>query len=107
MTRLILVLATWMSAAAVASATVTPRQPLSRLGYEGLQLAGTAQPTRVEAAEAARAAESPFALTDQSEVLLNGKPCRYEDVPAHATIHLLELAADRHTILRIHFRTQK
>jgi hypothetical protein len=107
MARLILVLAGWLMVAAVAEATVAPRKEMSRLSNDALQLRTIAHPARVQDSQAALAAESPFTLTDQSEVLLNGKPCRYEVVPAHASISLLELAADRHTVLRIHFRTQK
>ena len=48
-----------------------------------------------------------FRLTATTEVLLNGRPCRYEDVPDGATILLLETATNESKeILKIHFRTR-
>ena len=48
-----------------------------------------------------------FQVTEQTEVLLDGKACRYQDVPQQATILRMEVAPDRKTVLRIHFRTGK
>jgi hypothetical protein len=56
---------------------------------------------------AGRDSPSEFVVTDRTEVLLNGKPCRYADVPGHATIVRMEVAADNKTVLRIHFQTRK
>jgi hypothetical protein len=92
---------------AVAEATVVARTEFPRLRDGALPRRMLAQPSNVQKSQTALAAEWPFALTDQSEILLNGKPCRFEEVPAQASISLLELAADRHTVLRIHFRTQR
>lgn len=50
---------------------------------------------------------SDFQMLDNTDILLDGKPCKYVQVPASATIHTLEVAADRKTILKIHFRSQK
>lgn len=48
-----------------------------------------------------------FRLTATTEVLLDGRPCRYEDVPDGATILLLETATNESKeILTIHFRTK-
>jgi hypothetical protein len=47
-----------------------------------------------------------FRITATTEVLLNGRPCRYEDVPDGATILLLETATNESKeILKIHFQT--
>jgi hypothetical protein len=51
--------------------------------------------------------EAEFAVTNQTEVLLNGKPCKYAQVPTRASIVYMELAADKKTVLRIHFQTKK
>lgn len=49
-----------------------------------------------------------FRLTATTEVLLDGRPCRYEDVPDGATILLLETATNESKeILKIHFRTKR
>jgi hypothetical protein len=43
-------------------------------------------------------------INDDTEILLDGKPCKYEDVPAGAEIVLLAVARDGRTVLKIHFR---
>lgn len=48
-----------------------------------------------------------FQMLPTTEVLLDGEPCRYSDVPSGARIITLEVAADRRTILRIHFVSVK
>ncbi len=57
----------------------------------------------------ARASDSQpdFVLTEESEVLLNGKACLFNDIPKDAEIIYLEVARDRKTVLKIHFRTRK
>jgi len=48
-----------------------------------------------------------FRITDQTEVRLNGRQCKYEDVPLDAVIILLEVDSDDNkAILRIHFRSK-
>jgi hypothetical protein len=48
-----------------------------------------------------------FVVTAQTEVLLDGKPCKYELVPGSASIVRLELGADNRTVVRIHFRARR
>src|SRR5947209_745253 len=54
-----------------------------------------------------QADELELIVTRETKVLLNGTRCRYEDVPNHARIVRMELAADRKTALRVFFRTGK
>ncbi|HEY7309253.1 MAG TPA: hypothetical protein VH643_07860 [Gemmataceae bacterium] len=50
--------------------------------------------------------DDEFRITATTEVLLNGRPCRYEDVPDRATILHLETATNESKeILTIHFQT--
>jgi hypothetical protein len=46
-------------------------------------------------------------ITEKTEVKVDGKSCQYEQVPDGADIVLLEVAADKKMILRIHFRSKK
>jgi hypothetical protein len=47
-----------------------------------------------------------FRLTATTEVLLDGRPCRYNEVPPGATILLLELASNESKeIVKVHFQT--
>lgn len=58
---------------------------------------------------AARAAKNDeFRITADTEVLLDGRPCRYDQVPDGATIVLLETVTNESKeISRIHFRSAK
>jgi hypothetical protein len=109
MFRLTLVLAVWMSLVAVASASLTPRKealpfgPAAPSTSASKLLAPAAQPAARHEANA----NADYILTDQTEVLLNDKPCKYAEVPAHARIVQMEVAADNKTVLKVHFRTGK
>jgi hypothetical protein len=46
-------------------------------------------------------------ITDETEVLLDGLRCSYEQVPDRAVITFAEVGSDRETVRRIHFRSQK
>jgi hypothetical protein len=48
-----------------------------------------------------------FFVTEETEVLLNGKPCSYAQIPAHASIVFMEVGADKKTVLKVHFRVVK
>jgi hypothetical protein len=94
-----------------------PAAKLSALALEQATGRGTrsevppAQAARLSALAreqaAGRETQSEFVMTDQTEVLLNGKPCKYADVPGDARIVRMELAADNKTVRKIHFRTGK
>ncbi len=61
----------------------------------------------IETAKAAEGeAPDQFQMTRDSEVLLNGEPCKIEEVPGSAVITKLEVSPDRRTIVRIHFRSK-
>ncbi len=80
-----------------ASASLSHRpQPSIRRDLPGLAL------TPIRPAPANR----EYRLTEKTEVLLNGQPCRYEDVPDGATIILLETVSNEdREIVRLHFET--
>lgn len=46
-------------------------------------------------------------LTDDTEVILDGRKCEYKDVPATASIAAIALAKDGRTVIRIEFKTGK
>jgi hypothetical protein len=108
MSRSALALCIGLCLVSPAPASLTPRKapspdrtsPLSAVSARSL-LGGIAQSTST------RNSREEFNVTEQTEVTLDGRPCRYKDVPAGASILRIELAPDRTTILRIHFRTRK
>jgi hypothetical protein len=107
MTRLTLALAVWIGFFSAAPASLTPpREPL-RLSDEVFR-AGVGKLSAVSLRpEAGRKTLGEFAVTEQTEVLLDGKPCPYAEVPATAVIIKMEVAEDKITVLKIHFRTRK
>jgi hypothetical protein len=46
-------------------------------------------------------------VTSDTEVYLDGRPCKYNDVPAGASVASMVLAPDRKTLLRIDFHSPK
>lgn len=44
-------------------------------------------------------------VTADTEIRLDGRPCRLEDVPENAEVTLLEVGKDGRTATRIHFRS--
>jgi hypothetical protein len=59
-----------------------------------------------EPAPKQESASQHFVMTDATEVLLDGAPCRLADVPPTAVIVELVVAPDGRTLLRIGFRSQ-
>jgi hypothetical protein len=107
MTRCLLVLTVWMSVVAVAPASLTPRKEPALSGTTGAKARGSQVATRSAETPPQQTTIGEFVLTEETEVLLNGKPCKYAEVPSYATIVHMELAADTKTVLQIHFRTRK
>jgi hypothetical protein len=107
MTRLTLALAIWIGCVSVGTASLTSRN-------DSAALTGAAPPVRAYQLSAQKLDQVigpgdpvEFALTDRTEILLDGKPCKYADIPDHTSIIRMELAADQRTVLKIHFRTRK
>ncbi len=47
-----------------------------------------------------------YEVTENTEITLDGRPCKYRDVPANASIIKMEVSRD-HVALKIHFRTRR
>ena len=107
MTRLTLVLATWISLVSAASASLTPHRDRLPLAPEVPQVRAPKLATDTAGQTARYGAAPEFRVTEWTEILLDGKACRYENVPGNATILRMEVAPDRKTVLKIHFRSGK
>jgi hypothetical protein len=46
-------------------------------------------------------------ISDDTEVKLDGKACKYEEIPESAEVILLEVSRDKKSVLKLHFRTKK
>jgi len=107
MIRLILALTASLGLVCPLSASLTPHQPRLSLGHE----VQANRVLRIGALAPARTAEAEmpndFFVTEETEVLLNGKPCSYAQIPAHASIVFMEVGADKKTVLKVHFRVVK
>jgi hypothetical protein len=51
--------------------------------------------------------EEEYVITARTEIILDGKECKFDDVPDDAEIILMEVAANRKTILKIHFESKE
>jgi hypothetical protein len=108
MTQLIPALVAWMSLVSGGVASLTPLKELPPFGKEVPQISASKLSARAMEQKAGKEAEPEFVVTRQTEVFLNGKPCKYDEIPHHASIVRMEVAAaDKKTVLKIHFRTRK
>jgi hypothetical protein len=107
MTRLAITLGAFLSLVSVASASLAPRTTPSQVEKEARREQAIRPVAQAPKQAQVREAPSEFVLTRGTEVLLNGQPCKYQDVPRHATIVRMEVAADNKTVLKIHFRARK
>ena len=46
-------------------------------------------------------------VAEDAEISLDGKPATIKDIPLDAELILLEVAPDKKTIVKVHFRTKK
>jgi hypothetical protein len=107
MLRLILPVACLVCFSPLVTAELSP--PKETFGHESRALDALARRQAKPKPAPAKPVEpsSPFTITDTTEVLLDGKPCPFADIPGHASIILIEVGSDKRTILKIHFRTQR
>src|SRR5437016_7075696 len=57
--------------------------------------------------KAPREEKQSFIITDDTEVRVDGRPCKYENLPQGAEVILVDVAKDKKTIRKIHFRSKK
>jgi hypothetical protein len=115
MKSLTLTLAVWISLVSMVSASLAPRKEprlpprpnLPTVEKQAPPVRASLVSARVPDPAAEESMESEFVVTEQTEIWLDGKPCKYPDVAPHARIMRMEVAADRKTVLKIHFRTRK
>jgi hypothetical protein len=107
MTRLLFALIALVSLTAGATASLSPPPTSTPFGTK--LPAARVSPAAPPAGEQSRnlGTRTSFIVTEETEVVLNGKACPYTQVPANARIVHMELAADNQTVLRIGFRTGK
>ncbi len=100
MIRLALGLIACLAFSSSATAIVTPHKEYARLRESAFRPAAQSFLVRAE--------ERPYQIHEETEVRLDGRKCRYADVPDTAEIILMEIDSDEsRIILRIHFRSRK
>lgn len=115
MTRLTMALTVSLCCLSSATASLAPRSELSAVGKTTLPRSAHDLPIDLDKSTSSSATEDKedkpedpkFVVTDETEVQLDGRVCKFKDVPAAATIVSLDLAADKKTILKIHFESKK
>jgi hypothetical protein len=84
-----------------AAASLSPRKQ-DPLGLDGPLSREFVKKTAEPAEE-----QDELVITGKTTILLDGRSCTYAEVPEGAEIIRLELAADKKTVLAIHFRSKK
>jgi hypothetical protein len=100
MARLTTVLVALTCSLSPALGNVAQRHVLPAYGKQALRQA-------IQEACALEAASDELVITEATEVRVDGRACKYEDVPKGAEIVLLQVASNKKAILKIHFRTKK
>jgi hypothetical protein len=107
MFRLTLALAVWIGLVSAAPAGLASRQDGPRSPNIAPRLLASRPWAQARQQAPAPGAATEYTVTEKTEVLLDGKACRYEAVPANAVIERMEVAPDGKTVLRVYFRTGK
>jgi hypothetical protein len=68
---------------------------------------GSKVPPRLVDQRGAAEQQEELTVNDDTEIKLDGKNCKYADVPKDAEIILLDVSADKRVIKKIHFRSKK
>ena len=107
MTRLVLTLTVVFSTLSSAKAAIAPRTDFFTSGKELPARLAKAFAAPVLPATPLVGQKDEYRITDQTEVVLDGRTCKYQDVPNNAAIVKMEVAGDKRTVVKIHFRTKK
>jgi hypothetical protein len=107
MTRLVLTLTILFCTLSSAKATLAPRLESFTSGKELPAKVAKALSAAVLPAAPLDGQKDEYRITDQTEVVLDGRACKYQDVPNHAAIVKMEVAGDKRTVVKIYFRTRK
>jgi hypothetical protein len=111
-TRLTMALTVFLCCLSSATASLALRNDSPTFGKTTLPRSARDQPLDLDnpagtSAVEAKSEKQNFVVNDETEVQLDGHVCKFQDVPAAATIVSVDLAADRKTILKIHFKSDK
>ena len=110
MTRLTLVIAALLCPLSAVMASFSPHTDYPALGRDALAAPGSRLPDLDKnAAERTAQKESQkqsFTITDETDVRLDGRACKFEDVPGTATVVAIDLAADGKTVVKLHFKSK-
>jgi hypothetical protein len=107
MTRLVFALTVLCCTLSSAKATLAPRVDSFTSGKELPARVAKALSAAVLPAAPLDGQKDEYRITDQTEVVLDGRACKYRDVPNNATIVKMEVAGDKRTVVKIYFRTRK
>jgi hypothetical protein len=107
MARVTLVLLSLFCFLSPASASLTPHPDSAVRGREVPASLVQSLPPGLAQAAVAPSPKDQYQITEQTEVTLDGRACRYADVPGSAGILKMEVAADGTTVLKIHFRSRR
>ncbi len=105
MNRLTMTLASFLCCLSVATASTSPRPDpgpphkdlISKYDKEVAPDAPEPPP---------KPEKQQLVITAQTEILLDGQACKLKEIPGTAEVVTIELAADKKTVLKLHFRSK-
>jgi hypothetical protein len=100
MARLTTALVALLCCLPLAQGKVAPRKDCPTCSKQFTQRA-------IKEAFATEESNDDLVITAATEIQLDGRACKYEDVPKGAEVVLLQIASDKKAILKIHFRSKK
>lgn len=106
MTRLTMALVVTLACLSSARASLSTRKDVALDKGVPPALRRTLVP-EVKPVKPAAEEEQEFVIDDDTEIKLDGRACEYKDVPGNAGIILVDVAADKKTVLKIHFQSKK
>ena len=74
---------------------------------ERLGLPEDFQPTCLKKEPARAEGETQLVVNDETDIALDGKPCKLADIPEGAEIIRLDVAADKQSIRVLHYRSEE
>ncbi|HVS36611.1 MAG TPA: hypothetical protein VMS17_13700 [Gemmataceae bacterium] len=108
MTRWTTTFAAFLCFVPAAMANQTQKNDLPTVAKEPLPKAAKDAPASDKPAAAdEKKDDQKLVITDKTEVQLDGRDCKLADIPATASVISLEVAADKKTIVKIHFQSKK
>jgi hypothetical protein len=107
MTGVTITLTAWLALVSPTPASLTTTKAPGTVGRDVLSAQVPQRAAQDRPQPPTQETQEEFVMMARTVVRLNERRCAYRDVPAHARIVWMSVAADRKSVLEVHFRTGK